>query len=190
VATAPELRHDLLDTVEQLSVPSYVLDRDCIVRWLNSAGRAFFGNVIGKHFTTLAAHEYPTKTRTELARKINGTPATDYEVALIDHRGHAVPAQLSSVALKNGHVVVGVFGLVRRDAGSERGPAPRHHALTPRQAEVLRLLADGASTEQLATTLHVSKDTIHNHVTNILRALGAHSRLEAVAIARRDGLLG
>ena len=91
--------------------------------------------------------------------------------------------------LTEGHAVVGVFGLANPGSRRENGQTTQHRKLTPRQAEVLRLLATGASTAQLANTLHLSKDTVHNHVTSILRALGAHSRLEAVAIARQDGLL-
>lgn len=189
MSASPEPRHDLLDTVDRLNVPSYVLDRDCVITWLNPAARELFGDVIGKHFTALAAHEYLTKTQTELARKLTGTPATDYEVGLIGGDGRQVSAQISSVALtgEEGKVVVGVFGLLQPRSSRERTAA--HPRLTPRQAEVLRLLADGASTEQLATALSVSKATIHNHITHILHALGAHSRLEAVAIARRDGVL-
>ena len=47
------LRHDLLATVEKLGLPSYVLDRDCIIRRLNPAGRELFREVTGKHVTTL-----------------------------------------------------------------------------------------------------------------------------------------
>jgi DNA-binding NarL/FixJ family response regulator len=53
----------------------------------------------------------------------------------------------------------------------------------PRQAEVLELLERGRSTNQIADELHLSIETVRNHVRNILRAVGAHSRLEAVAIA-------
>jgi DNA-binding NarL/FixJ family response regulator len=61
--------------------------------------------------------------------------------------------------------------------------------LTSRQNQVLQLLGEGASTEQIAAMLHVSKETVRNHIRHILRALGAHSRLEAVALAHRQGLL-
>ncbi len=58
-----------------------------------------------------------------------------------------------------------------------------------RQNEVLQLLGEGASTDQIAAALHLSKETVRNHVRYVLRALGAHSRLEAVAVAHRQGLL-
>jgi DNA-binding NarL/FixJ family response regulator len=61
--------------------------------------------------------------------------------------------------------------------------------LTPRQNEVLQLLGQGASTDDIAMMLHLSKETVRNHVRQILRAFGAHSRLEAVARAHQQGLL-
>jgi DNA-binding NarL/FixJ family response regulator len=41
----------------------------------------------------------------------------------------------------------------------------------------------------MAEELHLAVDTVRNHVRRLLQALDAHSRLEAIAIARRDGLL-
>jgi DNA-binding NarL/FixJ family response regulator len=54
---------------------------------------------------------------------------------------------------------------------------------------VLRLLEQGRSTSQIAEELHLSIETVRNHIRHILRALGVHSRLEAVALTRRDHLL-
>jgi LuxR family maltose regulon positive regulatory protein len=62
-------------------------------------------------------------------------------------------------------------------------------ALTARETEVLRLLADGHSTAAIAGHLVVSQGTVKRHVANILRKLAAHTRLEAVARARASGLL-
>jgi DNA-binding NarL/FixJ family response regulator len=50
---------------------------------------------------------------------------------------------------------------------------------------VLRLLERGLSTKQIARELHLSPDTVRNHVRHLLRALGVNSRLEAVAAARQ-----
>jgi DNA-binding NarL/FixJ family response regulator len=61
--------------------------------------------------------------------------------------------------------------------------------LTPRQREVLGYLAEGASTVDIASALHLTKETVRNHVRQLLRALGVHSRLEAVAVAHNEGLL-
>lgn len=61
--------------------------------------------------------------------------------------------------------------------------------LTSREREVLQLLAEGVSTEALAEQLFISKHTARSHVRNILGKLGAHSKLEAVSIALRAGLV-
>ncbi|MEX0846605.1 MAG: response regulator transcription factor [Ilumatobacteraceae bacterium] len=62
-------------------------------------------------------------------------------------------------------------------------------ALTTRENEVLRRLADGLTTEQIAADLFVSVNTVRNHVNNIIRKLNVHSRLEAVSYALRKGLI-
>ena len=70
-----------------------------------------------------------------------------------------------------------------RDSPDDTATAPPPH-LTPRQVEVLRLLEQGRSTKQIAAELHVSTETVRNHIRRLFRALGVHSRLEAVAAAR------
>jgi PAS domain S-box-containing protein len=60
--------------------------------------------------------------------------------------------------------------------------------LTPRQTEVLILLARGLGTDEIAARLSVSSFTVRNHIQNILEKLNAHSRLEAVAYALNHGL--
>ncbi|MDT3397387.1 response regulator transcription factor [Streptomyces sp. B1866] len=62
--------------------------------------------------------------------------------------------------------------------------------LTPRERETLPLLAEGLSTAEIGERLNVAHNTARNHVQRVLEKLGARSKLEAVAIARREGLLG
>jgi DNA-binding NarL/FixJ family response regulator len=62
-------------------------------------------------------------------------------------------------------------------------------ALTPREREVLRLLAGGLTNRQIAERLVVSEHTVHRHVANVLRKLGLPSRAAAAAHAARAGLL-
>lgn len=61
--------------------------------------------------------------------------------------------------------------------------------LTAREQETLLLLADGAGTDQISSKLGVARNTARNHVQRVLDKLGARSKLEAVSIARREGLL-
>lgn len=61
--------------------------------------------------------------------------------------------------------------------------------LTPRELEVLALLVEGTPNQELAARMGISRNTVRNHVQNLLTKLGVHSRLEAVALASREGLL-
>lgn len=70
-----------------------------------------------------------------------------------------------------------------------RTPA-RGAELTARERETLDLLAEGATTEEIGERLGISRNTTRNHVQRVLEKLGARSKLEAVAVARREGLLG
>jgi two-component system, NarL family, nitrate/nitrite response regulator NarL len=63
------------------------------------------------------------------------------------------------------------------------------HDLTPREMEVLNLLAAGANSRSIALLLTLSQHTVRNHVRNLLAKLGAHSQLEAVVIASRRHLI-
>jgi two-component system nitrate/nitrite response regulator NarL len=63
-------------------------------------------------------------------------------------------------------------------------------ALTARELEILRLLADGLTTPDIARHLFISRKTVGTHIEHILAKLGVHSRTEAVALAYRDGLVG
>ena len=63
-----------------------------------------------------------------------------------------------------------------------------HLGLTPREAEVLALVANGRTNRQIGETLFVSEKTASVHVSNILRKLGVSSRVDAAAIAQRLGV--
>lgn len=67
-------------------------------------------------------------------------------------------------------------------------PPPRHH-LTPRETDVLRLLAKGHSTREISEALFISPRTAATHITNILGKLEVTSRTAAVAYAMRTGLV-
>ena len=72
-------------------------------------------------------------------------------------------------------------------ADSVRRPRPVENPLTPREREVLALVAEGASNRQIATTLVVSERTARTHVSAILAKLGLVSRTQAALWAVREG---
>jgi PAS domain S-box-containing protein len=172
---------DIENALENVSVPSYWIDADGVVRWTNAAARRLVGDVVGRQFTTVIAPNDVRRAKELFARKIAGkAEVTDAGVVLVGEHGE-VPVEVSSVPLRRGGHVIGVFGLLLPDAPE---PRPAHPHLTPRQAEILQLLELGRSTRQIADELHLSAETVRNHIRGILKALGVHSRLEAVAAAR------
>ena len=75
--------------------------------------------------------------------------------------------------------------------GDHRSAHPRDvPTLTPRQLEVLGLLFEGKSTKEIGKSLYLSEPTVRNHVQALLKALNVHSQLEALAEARKLGLIG
>jgi PAS domain S-box-containing protein len=168
-----------------IPVPSYVLDTEGLVRWINPAAERLLGDVRGRHFTSIVGSEDQARAKELFARKVLGTTAaTETSGVFVSNDGTRVALEVSAVPLMGGERVVGVFGLLTGPHNEEASTPPAH--LTPRQAEVLRLLEQGRSTKQIAQELHLSTETVKNHVRRLLRALGVNSRLEAVAVARHD----
>lgn len=75
--------------------------------------------------------------------------------------------------------------------GASDRPAPsrRRGRLAPRELEVLRLVARGRSTQQIAEELEISPHTVRNHVRHFRRKLEAKTKLDAVLTAMRLGIL-
>jgi DNA-binding NarL/FixJ family response regulator len=66
---------------------------------------------------------------------------------------------------------------------------PGRYELTPREAEVLRRIVAGQTTEQMSAEMNIATSTLRSYVKNLLTKLGAHSRLQAAALASREGLV-
>lgn len=188
ISALESFEKDVVHALEDINVPSYLIDAAGVIRWVNRAARRLVGDVEGRQFTSVVAHEETRRARELFARKLLGnTESSDSPIVLVDVRGERVAVELSSVPLMRGEHVIGIFGQVS-DVLAEPESHPELH-LTPRQAEVLRLLERGRTTTQIADELHLSRETVRNHVRHLLHAVGAHSRLEAVAIARGEPLV-
>ena len=96
------------------------------------------------------------------------------------HRGEALnPTDEVEVALRRLRH--------RRDADGDM--ARRLERLTPREIEILQLMADGVPSDRIAADLELSKHTLRTHVQNILTKLGVHSKLDAIVVAIRFGAI-
>lgn len=67
--------------------------------------------------------------------------------------------------------------------------SPAYATLTPREQEILRLLAQGLSAKEAAAQLYISPKTVENHRTNIMRKLDIHTTMELIRYAARIGLI-
>ena len=79
--------------------------------------------------------------------------------------------------------------LNRRAARAPSAAEPLPEPLSPRELEILRLLAGGATNREIAAVLVLAEGTVKNHLTNILGKLGARDRAQAVLLARDRGLI-
>jgi DNA-binding NarL/FixJ family response regulator len=156
----------------------------------------------------LADYHLPDGTGSDIARTVR---ATLPETSVLILTGDPSVSTLSDVARSGavGHLTkdrpfdVVVEGVRAASLGEilfapselqrlllERESRPRPlEPLTARELEVLQLLAEGASTSLASEQLGISTATLRAHVQAILRKLGAHSRLEAVAEAARLGVI-
>ena len=156
----------------------------------------------------LSDYHLPDGTGADLARSLRRT-TPDTSVLILT--GDPSTSVLADVARSGavGHLTKSrdlddVVSAVRQAAGGEILFAPSElqrllvadrterkleEPLTTRELEVLRILAGGVSTSSAAESLGISTATLRAHVQAILRKLGAHSRLEAVAEAARLGLI-
>jgi PAS domain S-box-containing protein len=188
--TVAELGGDIDEALEEIRVPTYAVDRSGRIRWMNARARELSGDLRGAHFTDLIAPESEQRARVEFAKQLLGTQqSTNHELILRTAAGGRVAVEAHSVALRNGERVVGIFGFADVTGPPLQPGRMPSGGLTPRQAEVLRALSRGWSTRQIAETLGISVETVRNHVRAVLRAFGVHSRLQAVADARRRGIV-
>lgn len=135
----------------------------------------------------------------EQARSGGAVACFDMQSSTEAHR--PVSLQVSTLSASGGQDGgVLVVHLFRSVGAPEKSPAPPgsgipptepeggNHALTRRETEILGLMTAGLGTRGIAASLSVSPCTVRNHTQNILRKLGVHSRLEAVAHAARHRL--
>ena len=102
---------------------------------------------------------------------------------------------LSDLAARMVHFPDGMAAMRARQAAIEEAlrqsiaAGAREEPLTTRELDVLLLLQGSLSIREIGSALYLSPNTVKSHVKAVYRKLGAHSRDEAVAVARRDQLI-
>lgn len=180
---------DLPAAIEDLAAPVYVIDREGRFAWGNRALFEHLGDLRGRPFLDHVAPEHHELARTNFARKVVGKTTQIFDMIVLDRHGGRISMRFSSAPLRRGGEIVGIFGIaipLARSARTERSPLDD---LTPRQQEVLRLLAEGLETPEIARRLGVADETARNHIRAMLRTTGAHSRLAAVLMGFRFGAI-
>jgi DNA-binding CsgD family transcriptional regulator len=154
------------------------------VVWQNAASRELAGDRVdptGVDAPSSEAQRLPAPVEEVLhGRRRHATIAARF----FDAIGRPVAADATLAPLRSGDEIVGLVGLLRRPASLRE-----EVGLTARQHEVLVLLGEGLSTEEIASHLTVATETVRNHIRAVLRELGVTTRVAAVAEGYRRGLL-
>jgi DNA-binding CsgD family transcriptional regulator len=181
----------VLQALTEISLPVCIFDREGVVTWQNIASLEIFGDKRGAHFIDCMSPEGQLVARESFARTILGSDgATSFDGIFMTRTGKRLHAEVETVRLEGDSRLIGVFGIltVEKFIDPAAGADWKVH-LTPRQVQVLKLLAQGRSTVDIADGLHLSIETVRNHVRSVLKALRVHSRVEALARARELDIL-
>jgi PAS domain S-box-containing protein len=183
--------------VDGLVVPASLHDVEGRFVHMNAAAERASGKssvqMLGHLFTKLLPPEARENVEAQFRRAVeDGTP-TDFETVFVDAAGRLRSVRAQHLPLRRGDTIVGVLILAfdarylpSAPSAPQIDPQPR---LTPRQSEILNLIASGFSTSETARKLTLSTETVRNHLRGVFRELHAHSRMEAIAAAQRLGLL-
>jgi PAS domain S-box-containing protein len=181
---------DLSALLDDLEVTPYTADSEGRITWVSPTVVKLLGyrpkEIVGREPELFVPDDGLERARDQLAQKVSGVAQrTFYELTVLAKDGSRVPMQIISTPLFEDGKIVGVRGVAIR----RRETTPEPALLTPRQYEVLQLLAEGVATNAIARQLDISAETARNHIRAVLAALDCHSRLEAVAAARRAGII-
>ena len=99
----------------------------------------------------------------------------------------AIQATATGLVVLHPHVLRSMLSPIL--PGEESEPDPSDQTLTPREIEVLRMVAEGLGNKEIASRLGISDHTVKFHISSIFAKLGASSRTEAVTMGIRQGLI-
>ena len=198
------------DLVASTTDPAFTTDGEGVVRAWNAAAEEEFGITASEArgvecYTLLAGrdpygNEYCFRDCPLRRMALEGKAVHRCEIHFKDQAGQRNPYSVSTLLLRTPapavpeivHLLQRVYSEVKRPMWKKRSAFSANHergALSEREREVLGLLAVGRPTDEIARTLCISHSTARNHIQHVLHKMHAHSRLEAVAAARKAGLV-
>ena len=124
----------------------------------------------------------------ELGHPLEEARARTRLAGVLRAAGDAEASEVQRRRARDQAVALGAAPLVEELGTAPRGGSPGG-PLTPREREILALVAAGRSNAEIGRQLFISAKTASVHVSNVMGKLGAGSRTEAAALARRDGLI-
>lgn len=176
------------DILERLDASVTLLDVNGRIVWQNALSLARVGDRRGTSFVSLMAPEYRRIGEAEFKRLLfNADASSRREVVVIGRDGRRMRSISFAVPLRDERGVNGVLSVaVPLNWSDGVATAPE---LTSRMLETLELLVNGLSTREIADVLGIAVETARNHIRAVLKRLGVHSRVAAVARARELGLV-
>lgn len=180
---------EMRDAFEQIGLPTYLIDTDGTLRWANSATSTLVGERIGQSFLAAVPSDLRECAKTHFTRKLVEGAPRNRQAAVLTASGERHEVTIHAAPIRRDGRVIGVVGLAVPGRPAWIGSSAARTMLTRRQTEVLHMLAEGLSTEEIAAALGVALATTRNHIRALFGRLEVHSRLEAVVEARRRGLL-
>jgi PAS domain S-box-containing protein len=201
----------LVDAVSRAADGGFITDADGRIILWNGAAEAILGyardDVLGRRCCDLFRGDgldgdTPRPDCANRSHRQRVEPTPTFDLHTWTKAGVTICVNVSILLLRLGGRDAPLVLHLFRDVTCSRSPAPlaearlaadspghTNGALTYRECEVLSLIGEGLNTSAIAERLHLSWATVRNHAQNILLKLNVHSRLEAVAYARRHRLL-
>ena len=129
-------------------------------------------------------------TRMDLARAIEaGASGVLHKTTPLPEIVDAVRRLCAGDPVMDPTEMVALLRLVNEHRMIRRRDEATLASLTRREREVLTLLGEGLGDKEMADRLHVSRETVHTHMVNVLRKLGVETRLQALIFAVKHGLV-
>jgi PAS domain S-box-containing protein len=185
--------------LDQVGLAVIATDADGVVTTWNARAEALYGwsrdEAVGRHVSDLTVPDEDRRTAEQIMDAIQRGQSWEGTFRVRRKDGSSVTAFVKdSPIMDDGHLI-GIVGVsieigdpaladaVRSLVGNGTRPQRRTRALSPREREVLALLARGLTGEQIAERLVLSPETVRTHIRNAREKLGASTRVEAVTMA-------